>query len=172
MSLTENNQTNSSENNSLLSNTKNFFKFNERGEDCSTKARLNNDEFPYSCTKCHKKFKRSDNMKIHVRSKHTQDNLLKCQECDYETFVYSKLANHMKIHLGKRLEMCKFCSKSFWENSCLSYHVRTHHTRENMYKCNQCSNETANLKRHTVKHSWEQPYHVIFAKIGLVIQIV
>ena len=49
---------------------------------------------------------------------------------------------HMRQHTGILPYSCSYCPKKFAQSSALDYHIRSVHTKETQFKCDQCKYST------------------------------
>ena len=91
----------------------------------------------FQCTICHKKFKSSGNLNMHVRI-HNGEKPFECRTCNMRFTDKSTFTRHEKVHTGEKPYQCKSCSKSFARKFILENHERIH-TGEVPYKCRLCN---------------------------------
>ena len=128
-----------------------------------TNNELNNEEKPYKCDLCSKRFKRRYDLKKHRRT-HTCEKPYECEICHKQFTQSSSLARHRRIHTGEKPHACEFCEKRFTESSALKNHKRIH-TREKPYKCEFCEKafgDHSALRDHRRIHTGERPFKCDF----------
>lgn len=111
-----------------------------------------------SCEICGKVLGNKYALASHLNT-HTRDSSFKCKTCD-KTFVskYTLLDHVRRIHdeIGSgRDKICKQCGRSFFTNSELKYHLKSH-TGERPYRCEVCGEtylSSSTLRYHMQKHS-------------------
>ncbi|XP_015118610.1 zinc finger protein 236 isoform X2 [Diachasma alloeum] len=106
----------------------------------------------YSCSFCHKEFKKPSDLIRHLRV-HTQEKPFKCSHCHRSFALKSTMKTHERTHFGTKKYSCGICGKMFSCHSSLTAHTRTH---TKPHKCDVCdmtfSTSTA-LKSHLKGHS-------------------
>uniref|UniRef100_A0A8D0AZ84 C2H2-type domain-containing protein n=1 Tax=Salvator merianae TaxID=96440 RepID=A0A8D0AZ84_SALMN len=76
------------------------------------------------------------------------------------TLWSSSLAEHLKVHGGRRPHACGECGKRFARGSTLAEHQRVH-TGEKPFRCHQCGarfSQSSTLAHHLRTHSGERPH--------------
>ena len=89
-----------------------------------------NDERPFQCRVCDKRFKQTSHLKRHSAT-HSSDRPFQCEVCDKSFKQKATLKRHFATHSGERPFQCEVCDKSYTRNSTLMAHARTH-TGENL----------------------------------------
>lgn len=111
---------------------------------------------PFLCDDCDGCFRHAGELQRHVRYKHTLEKPHKCTICSYAAVERSKLALHMKCHIGELPHKCPHCTYASNNRSKLKVHLYTH-SGEKPYKCEICNTkytQAKNLKSHLKrKHS-------------------
>jgi KRAB domain-containing zinc finger protein len=128
----------------------------------------NNGEGFAECYFCHKKFSRSSNLVLHVKT-HTQEKPFACPEkfCKYESARLGDVKKHQRrFHsstankFNGKIWTCYFCSKTLTQFYNLTIHMRRH-TKEVPFKCNFCKKKYINLEslqRHIASHTNEKAF--------------
>ena len=86
----------------------------------------------YSCTVCQRTFANKSNIRYHIACGDSRASL-----------------------------DCSLCEKTFKSSSHLTYHMRSAHTKERPYQCQDCHksfHQLVKLKRHRLQHTGERPY--------------
>jgi len=101
-----------------------------------------------------------ENLKLHLYKSHGIGEVLRCEECNFETATKSNYTKHMTTHSEelspKKLRMCNKCGKPFKSRCGLKLHMQTHDSEDMLNSCTFCDFKTpqkANLIKHlAVKH--------------------
>lgn len=81
----------------------------------------------------------------HRNSVHDKKKLLKCPDCDYETYRITGLHSHIRIHRNVRDFTCEACGKGFHRKQNLDAHILARHPELSheitsaIYQCTWCS---------------------------------
>lgn len=110
------------------------------------------------CDICGKILANKYSLSAHMRT-HTWNTLYKCNICDKAFISKYTLVDHVRrIHeeVGYgRDKVCTQCGRSFFTNTELKYHIKTH-TGERPYRCELCGEtylSSSTLRYHMQKHS-------------------
>ncbi|XP_017879983.1 zinc finger protein 236-like isoform X2 [Ceratina calcarata] len=79
----------------------------------------------YSCTFCHKEFKKPSDLLRHLRV-HTQEKPFKCTHCYRSFALKSTMIAHERTHSNIKKYACGFCDKTFVCHSSLVAHAKSH----------------------------------------------
>lgn len=95
----------------------------------------------------------------------TEEEKVKCPQCDKRFFDKQTLKSHLRTHSGERPFPCPHCSRRLSSKHALKAHVRIH-TNESPYTCPHCPlkfKHRASINHH-VKSKHSKPLAVI--KVG------
>nr|XP_053635875.1 zinc finger and BTB domain-containing protein 41-like isoform X1 [Cherax quadricarinatus] len=113
---------------------------------------------PCACDVCGKVLSNKYSLASHQKT-HSRDTSYKCKVCDKAFVSKYTLVDHVRrIHeeVGcGRDKVCKECGRTFFTNSELKYHIKTH-TGERPYRCDICGEtylSSSSLRYHMQKHS-------------------
>lgn len=118
-----------------------------------------NDEKPFHCEYCEKKFVFQSYLLRHERS-HTGEKPFNCKFCDKKFAMKSNVVAHERIHTGKYPFKCKFCERKFSCKSKMKYHENIH-TGEKLFECKYCGKKFTMrcfLVCHERIHTGEKPF--------------
>ena len=93
----------------------------------------------------------------HLKS-HMGEKLNKCYLCDFASSRASNLRRHLKTHSGEKPNKCNLCDYASSQKSHLRTHLKTH-GGEKTFKCNLCdyaSTEAGKLRKHFKTHGGEK----------------
>ncbi|XP_008554328.1 zinc finger protein 236 isoform X1 [Microplitis demolitor] len=105
----------------------------------------------YSCSYCHKEFRKPSDLIRHLRV-HTQEKPYKCSYCCRSFALKSTMIAHERTHTSTKNYICGTCNKKFTCHSSLKAHTRTH---TKPHKCNSCGKSFSTitlLKSHMQNH--------------------
>ncbi|XP_030055716.1 zinc finger protein 585A isoform X1 [Microcaecilia unicolor] len=89
-----------------------------------------------------------------------QERLYPCTECEKTFWWNSDLVKHLRSHRGDRPYICKGCGKGFRRHTSLIIHERIH-TGERPYQCATCGKkfiQRQHLTTHVKTHTGERPF--------------
>ncbi|XP_061740877.1 gastrula zinc finger protein XlCGF57.1-like [Nerophis ophidion] len=128
-------------------------------EDSKDDGTCHTNNNPLKCSNCDKTFKNRSLLKRHMRT-HTGEKPFPCSICGKGFVHRHHLKAHNRIHTGEKPFICSICGKGFVESQSLKRHMRTH-TGEKPFICSICGKgfvQTHNLKVHMTTHSGEKPF--------------
>ncbi|XP_056449702.1 zinc finger protein 583-like isoform X2 [Gadus chalcogrammus] len=114
-------------------------------------SRVHSLEKPYRCDQCMKGFKRSYDLKIHMRI-HSGERPYKCEQCMKRFSQSYNLKIHMRIHSREKPYRCEQCMKRFSQSYHLKIHMRIH-SGEKPCVCLQCKasfSDPRHLREHMI----------------------
>jgi KRAB domain-containing zinc finger protein len=129
-------------------------------------ARKHGGSWPETCPDCSKGFANKSELDIHIRVKHTPDELkpeasFKCQDCGAQFREKSHFRTHVRtIHERKHLKVCDVCGKVINGLKLLKDHMKIH-TEEKNFACEFCDKRFVRrdaLRVHTYTHTGEKPF--------------
>ena len=171
------------EENDEFQNAKNLFNKKQMGfQRIGPQAEANKkpDIVDYRCINCNKGFITKNELEVHKKTVHTNDEQNNCKNCARSFTTKSELSkhmathtnvqydcnqctkkfetkhdltNHISIHTDEQLS-CKSCGEVFKTQSKFSKHIETH-TQDGDWNCDECSYQTnshKDLDRHKVYH--------------------
>lgn len=114
----------------------------------------------FQCNICMQTYTEENNVKQHIKDKHTENGSVKvhkCSECTYETKYSSRFRVHRNKHKGIKYQ-CNVCMVTFAAKASLKKHIMYKHTKDGsakVHKCSECSYETYYkncFQRHLSRH--------------------
>ncbi|XP_063542339.1 zinc finger protein 501-like isoform X2 [Cydia strobilella] len=137
-------------------------------------ATVINEDKPYSCDHCGKRFKTkvivrkhiqrinlsTSNLRHHQRTRTVEKPFHRCDYCEYKTRKKAHLICHIRKHTGEKPYKCSNCDYRSSRKGDLRTHQRIH-TADKPYTCNQCDFKCwlkSDLQKHEMKHG-EKPLH-------------
>lgn len=132
----------------------------------STHRLMHTREKTIQCNECPKKFIRQSCLKKHFRGTHFKP--FACVKCQMKFRTESVLAKHTKTHepfwTKTRTYECYLCktTRHYWKIGNLRDHMRSRHTSERPYRCEQCPKTFAVrscLTAHKASHSQRERIH-------------
>lgn len=89
------------------------------------------------CEICGLQFRFTCTLDEHIRRKHLNKKIFKCDVCGKEFMLNVELKKHYRVHTGHKPYNCRHCDKKFSDFSIRARHERIH-TGERPYKCESC----------------------------------
>lgn len=87
-------------------------------------------------------------------------NRFSCSYCEKTFYHNSEMVKHVRTHTGEKPFHCTYCDKRFGRKSILNAHIRIH-TGERPYKCEFCDKTFKDLSNRSIHrriHTNEKPY--------------
>lgn len=112
---------------------------------------------PNTCKYCPSTFITSGELTRHIRFRHNEDKLHKCEYCDYASLELCKVKRHTAQHSAGFTFKCGYCSYAALNKNKLKYHLRIHTTNKpfKLFECRVCNlgNLTwQELNKHKMTH--------------------
>lgn len=107
------------------------------GEDCGEESLDCRKRDRQICEICGLQFRFTCTLDEHIRRKHTNKKIFKCDVCGKDFMLNVELKKHYRVHTGHKPYACRHCDKKFSDFSIRARHERTH-TGERPYKCESC----------------------------------
>lgn len=112
---------------------------------------------PNTCKYCPSTFITSGELTRHIRFRHNEDKLHKCEYCDYSSLELCKVKRHAAQHSSGFTFKCGYCSFAAFNKNKLKYHLRIHTTNKpfKLFECRVCKlgNLTwQELNKHKMTH--------------------
>lgn len=123
------------------------------GLELHKESHLSDDQKPFECKVCAKRFFRENKLRLHMSKAHVPEDErpFKCPDCGKGFVNNSILVDHCrKIHENLRPFICEVCGSSFKTKHILNDHIQTHFDRPRV-KCDECGKFYRNelqVKRH------------------------
>ena len=115
-------------------------------------------EKPFECAQCGERGSGVAKFKNHMRKHRSQNNVSKCDSCDFETPHAGNLKRHVKLHTAvkpkksKSIKTCEPCGKTFDRKDSFDRHMKVHLKESaQTFGCTQCD-EKFKRKDFLVKH--------------------
>lgn len=96
---------------------------------------------PNTCKYCPSTFITSGELTRHIRHRHNEDKLHKCESCDYASLELCKVKRHAVQHSAGFTFKCGYCSYAAINKNKLKYHLRIHTTNKpfKLFECMVCN---------------------------------
>lgn len=111
----------------------------------------------YECYLCRFHGNR-DEVKAHVRTKHTGQKLFGCDICEKKFMSKNTMQSHRKLHMLKHSFKCQICGKTFTRNDGLKHHLRSHESPEQCKFCEKLFTTKYTLETHLRVHTGFKPF--------------
>ena len=119
-------------------------------------------EKPFPCTQCKFRCNNKNNLKLHVKNRHSGNwiNLILNSDKIFDLhFLMKLILQNQPIRIGKDWA-CPFCNRVMETKQRVARHIRTH-TGEKPFACDLCDftcSQKCNLLTHMKVHSEEKPF--------------
>ncbi|KAK2144194.1 hypothetical protein LSH36_777g02115 [Paralvinella palmiformis] len=113
------------------------------------------DEKPYPCPECIKRFSRSDGLRKHMLT-HTGEKPYSCSQCCKRFTRTDHLKKHMMIHTGEKPHSCPQCFKRFARADHMKKHLMTHSSTK-PYPCAQRTVQVGHEKKDLLTQNSSMP---------------
>ncbi|XP_053688535.1 zinc finger protein 501-like [Sabethes cyaneus] len=91
------------------------------------------------CSFCLQWYKNAETLRTHIRVRHRDQRIHRCDPCGKIFPTKSSLSTHVKhVHLGERKFACEQCDRKFRKNVQLKEHVARLHSGKSLYNCDFC----------------------------------
>ncbi|XP_056617510.1 zinc finger protein 883 [Triplophysa dalaica] len=100
-------------------------KKNKRKKGSKKRLCLPNEERPYSCCMCEKRFSHTTSLSRHEHM-HANEKRYTCNVCKKTFIRLSNLKQHQQTHASGKLYQCPECGKTFVHSSSFSRHKKVH----------------------------------------------
>ena len=108
----------------------------------------NTGDKPYSCIKCHNRFRRASELNRHMKDHTRENNFLPCVQCNTLFRRAVDLNRHMKTHTGENPIPCVQSNNIFSGPSKLKRHRKIHTREKTIFLCQHCGKLINKLKTH------------------------
>ncbi|XP_015593924.1 zinc finger protein 236 isoform X3 [Cephus cinctus] len=108
----------------------------------------------YTCSYCHKEFKKPSDLIRHLRV-HTQEKPFKCSHCFRSFALKSTMMAHERTHMGAKKYECNSCDKLFACHSSFTSHIRLHAKSHRCTICDKFFTSSTVLRSHMKIHTPE-----------------
>lgn len=91
----------------------------------------------FNCDRCSRKFKRKDDLDIHMLIHTNTSQFFECTQCEKKFVQLGNLKTHLRVHSGEKPYQCAYCQKGFRQLSGMITHERIH-SDEKPFQCSAC----------------------------------
>lgn len=91
----------------------------------------------FNCDRCSRKFKRKDDLDIHMLIHTNTNQFFDCTYCEKKFVQLGNLKTHLRVHTGEKPYVCAYCQKGFRQLSGMITHERIH-SDEKPFQCSAC----------------------------------
>lgn len=127
--------------------------------------RNHEDDRPFRCMECDKRYKQNAHLMVHVRTVHEGRRPYECPDCGKTFARRSHLVAHGVTHSGERRFQCQLCDRRFAHRFLLTAHEQAH-SGERRHRCTYCQKQflrSCDLTSHTLRHTGLGPRRTVAA---------
>ncbi|KAJ6639225.1 Transcription factor grauzone [Pseudolycoriella hygida] len=124
------------------------------------------DQRPHKCDSCEQSFVRRYQLSQHRKHRHfTEEKKFVCEKCSKSFLTKSILQSHIRsVHSNTNVLMCDVCAKTFKSKQCLKQHILKHRGEDTTrVQCTICSawlKHPNSLRGHMTRHLEAEIEHI------------